>query len=73
MNNSVFGKTLEQLRKKINVKLTCKKDILIKHASRSNCISGKVFNDDLFAINKIKEKLFFNRPIYVGMAILTFP
>ena len=69
-NNAVSGKTLENLRKRINLKLTCKEDIFIKHASRSNFISGKVFNDDLFAINRIKEELVLNRPIYVGMAIL---
>ena len=58
------------MRKRINFKLTCKEDIFIKHASRSNFIFGKVFNDDLFAINRIKEELVLNRPIYVGMAIL---
>ena len=63
-------KTLEYLRKRINLKLTFTEDIFIKHASRSNFISGEVFNDDLFAINKIKEELVLNRPIYVGMAIL---
>ena len=68
MNNACFGKTLENLRKRINLKLTCKEDIFINHASRSNFISGKVFNDDLFAINK--RRLVLNRPIYVGMAIL---
>ena len=70
MNNADFGKTLENLRKRINLKLTCKEDIFIKHASISNFISGKIFNDDLFAINRIKEELVLNRPIYVGMAIL---
>ena len=29
-----------------------------------------MFNENLFAINKIKEELVLNRPIYVGMAIL---
>ena len=66
----MFGKTLENLRKRINLKLTCKEDIFIKHTSRSNFISGKVFNDDLFAIIRIKEESVLNRPIYVGMAIL---
>ena len=70
MNNTIFGKTLENLRKRINLKFTCKEDIFIKHASRSNFISGKVFNDDLFSIDRIKEELVLNRPIYVEMAIL---
>ena len=44
--------------------------IYTKHASRANFISGKMFNEKLFAINRIKEELVLNRPIYVGMAIL---
>ena len=70
MNNEVFGKTLENLKKRINLKLTINENIYTKHASRSNFISGKMFNENLFAINRIKEELVLNRPIYVGMAIL---
>ena len=70
MNNAVLGKTLETLKKRINLKLTSNEDIYTKHASRANFISGKMFNENLFAINRIKEKMVLNRPIYVGMAIL---
>ena len=70
MNNAFFGKTLENLRKRINLKLTSNEDIYTKHASRANFISDKMFNENLFAINRIKEELVLNRPIYVGMAIL---
>ena len=57
MNNAVFGKTLENLRKKINLKLTNNEDIYTKHASRAIFISGKMFDENLFAINRIKEEL----------------
>ena len=70
MKNAVFGKTIENLRKIINLKLTCKEDIFTKHALRSYFISGKVFNDDLFAINRIKEELVLDKPIYDGIAIV---
>ena len=63
-------KTLENLRKRINLKLICKENIFIKHASRANFISDKMFNESFFAINTIKEELVLNRQIYVGMAIL---
>ena len=72
MNNAVFGKTLENLRKRINLKLSNNEDIDTKHASRANFISGKMFNENLLAIKIIKEELLLNRPIYVGMAILDF-
>ena len=58
------------MRKRINLKLTSNEDIYTKHASRANFISGKMCNKNLFAINRIKEKLVLNRPIYVGMAML---
>ena len=70
MNNAVLGKTLENLRKRINLKLTSNEDIYTKHASRANFISGKMFNENLFTIYRIKEELVLNRPIYFGMAIL---
>ena len=70
MNNAVFGKTLENLRKRINLKLTSNEDIYTKHAARANFISGKMFNENLFAVNKMKEELVLNRPNYDGMAIL---
>ena len=70
MNNAVLGTTLQNLRKRINLKLTSNEDMYTKHASRASFISGKMFNEDLFAINRIKEELVLNRPIYVGMAIL---
>ena len=56
--------------KRINLKLTSNEDIYIKHASRANFISGKMFSENLFAINRIKEELVLNRPIYVGIAII---
>ena len=70
MNNAPYGKTLENLRKRINLKLTSNEDIYTKHASRANFMSGKMFNENLFAIDRIKEELVLNRRIYVGMAIL---
>ena len=70
MNNSVFGKTMENLRKRINLKLTHDEKILEKHAAKATFISAKMFNENLFAIDRIKEELVLNRPCYVGMAIL---
>ena len=70
MINAVFGKILEHLRKIINLKLTSDEDIYTKHASRASFISGNMFNENLFAINRIKEELVLNRQIYVGMTIL---
>ena len=54
----------------MNLRLTSNEDIYTKCPSRANFISGKMFNENLIAINRIKEELVLNRLIYVGEAIL---
>ena len=70
MNNSVFGKTMENLRKRQDIKLVTDKEKLSKWASRPSFIRSKIFNEDLVAVHKIKPTLTLNRPAYVGMCIL---
>ena len=70
MNNSVFGKTMENLRKRQDIKLVTDKEQLLKWASKPTFISSKIFNEDLVAVHKIKPTLKLNRPAYVGMCIL---
>ena len=70
MNNSVFGKTIENLHKRVNVTLINDPEKLLKHASKSTFISCKIFNENLVALYKIKEPLTLNGPAYVGMCIL---
>ena len=70
MNNSVFGKTMENLRKRVDIRLVTSKHKLLKLASKPTFVSSKIFNDDLVAVHKIKETLILNRPAYVGMCIL---
>ena len=70
MNNSVFGKTMESLRKRVDVKLVTTDKKLDKLTSKSTYVSSKIFNQNLMAVHKIKETLTLNRPAYVGMCIL---
>ena len=70
MNNSVFGKTMENLRKRVDVRLVTNKEKLLKLASKPTYVSSKIFNENLVAVHKIKETLTLNRPAYVGMCIL---
>ena len=70
MNNSVFGKTMENLRKRVDVRLVTDDKKLIKLASKPTYVSSKIFNENLVAVHKIKETLTLNRPAYVGMCIL---
>ena len=70
MNNSVFGKTIENLRKRVNVSLITNPKKLLKHSSKPSFVSSKIFNENLVAVQKIKESLTLNCPAFVGMAIL---
>ena len=70
MNNSVFGKTMENLRKRVDVRLITDEKKLLKITSKPTHVSSKIFNENLVAVHKIKESLFLNRPAYIGMCIL---
>lgn len=70
MNNSVFGKTMENLRKRQNIKLATDEKYLKKYCSKPIFIGGKIFNENLVAMHLIKEKLVLNKPVYVGFCIL---
>ena len=70
MNNSVFGKTMQNLRKEEDVQLVTDEKKLLKLTSKPTYVSSKIFTGNLVAICKIKETLPLNRPAYVGMCIL---
>ena len=70
MNNSVFGKTMENIRKRVDVRLVTSKEKLSKLASKPTYVSSKIFNENLVVVHKIKETLTLNRPAYIGMCIL---
>jgi len=70
MNNSVFGKTMENLRKRVDIRLVTSEKKLLKWVAKPSFVSSKIFNNNLVAIHKIKETLVLNRPVYVGQAIL---
>jgi len=72
MNNSVFGKTMENLRKRIRVDLVraSENDRMRRLVADPAYLSPKIFNGDLVAIHSTKSKLKLNQPIYVGQPVL---
>ena len=69
MINSVYGKTMENLRKRINVRLNNEKYFL-KYTSRPTHITHKIFDENYAAIHEIKPVLTLNKSIYVGFTVL---
>ena len=70
MNNSTFGKTMGNLRKRINVRLVNNAIDCKTYVSKPSFVSQKLFNKNFVAIHEIKPVLTLDKPIYVGFSIL---
>ena len=70
MNNSVFGKTMENVRKHRDIKLVTADEKRDKLVAEPNYHTTKHFSENLLAIEIKKTKVKMNKPIYLGMSIL---
>ena len=70
MNNSVFGKTIENIRKRQNIILVDNRIKAAKLTSRPNFDRATIFDRNLIAVHMKKTEVYFNKPVYVGQAIL---
>ena len=70
MNNSVFGKTMENIRNRVDVKLLNDEKSAQKLVAKPNFEHLTIFDENLVAIHMKRIKLLFNKPVYCGMAIL---
>ena len=71
MNNSVFGKTMENVRKHRDIKLATTDEKRNKLVSEPNYHTAKRFSENLLAIEmKKKAKVKMNKSVYLGMSIL---
>ena len=70
MNNSVFGKTMENVRNHRDIKLVTTDERRKKIVSESNDHTTKLFDKEFLAIEMTKTKILINKPVYLGQAIL---
>ena len=70
MNNSVFGKTMENVRKHRDIKLVTTDEKRNKLVSEPNYHTTKRFSENLLAIEMKKTKVKMNKPVYLGTSIL---
>ena len=70
MNSRVFGKTMENLRKRIYVKFVNNAKNYIKYISKPSFVSQKILGKNFLSIQEIKPVLTLIKPIYVGFSIL---
>jgi hypothetical protein len=69
-NNSLYGKTVENIRKRANIRLCNTDKKLVTYASKPTFKRSIVIDDDLVAAVMCKDVICLNRPIYVGQAVL---
>ena len=70
MNNSVFGKTMENVRNGVDIRLCSSKNEAVKLFSKVNFDRCTIFSENLIAVHMHKTKIKLNKPIYLGMSIL---
>ena len=70
MNNSVFGKTLEKFRNRVDIRLITSDKVAQKRAAKPNYDCCTIFDENLIAVHMKKTKLYFNKSIYLGMSII---
>ena len=70
MNNSAFGKTMENVRKHRDIKLVITDKRRNQLVSEPNYYTTKWFSENLLAIEIKKTKVKMNKPIYLGLSIL---
>ena len=72
MNNSVFGKTMENLRNRVDVKIVrdWENDKIRKLLSSPSYDRYTIFGNDMARIHMRKTKLLLNKPVYTAMTIL---
>ena len=68
--NSTYGKTVENLRIRMNVRLMNNKKDFLKYTNRPTYFTHKISGKDYAAIHEIKPVLMLNKPIHVGFAVL---
>ena len=70
MKNSVFGKTIENIRKHRNIKLVMTEEKYLCMVMKPNFESGVLFGENLMGCEMGKIKVVMNKPVYLGQAIL---
>ena len=69
-SNSVYGKTMENVRNRINMKLVNDRKKKAKYVKKVNFKHATKFGEKIAAVHMKKTKVILNKPIFVGAAIL---
>ena len=70
MNNSIFRKTMKNVRKHRDIKLVTRERRRNYLVSESNYHTTKVFTENLLTTKMKKTQILMNKPVYLGISIL---
>ena len=70
MNNSVFGKTMENIRNRVDVNFFNNREKAEKLVAKPSFKHCNIFSENLISIHMKRTELTFNKPVYLGMCIL---
>jgi hypothetical protein len=70
LNNAVFGKTMENVRNRVDIRLINDEATFVKLASKPTFETCQVYDENLIAVQMRKTRTVLDKPIYVGMSVL---
>ena len=68
--NATFGKTMENIRNRVNVRLIADPDRLVKATSSISFRQSEIVNPELVMVFRGRPQIKLNKPIAVGYSIL---
>ncbi|EKX44397.1 hypothetical protein GUITHDRAFT_175435 [Guillardia theta CCMP2712] len=70
MNNAVFGKTMENVRNRVKVKLPTTLEKAQKYSNKPNCTKWEIIHNEMVLVSLKEESVKLDKPIYAGFSIL---
>jgi hypothetical protein len=70
MNNAVFGKTMENMRNRVDIRLFSDKDKALRQIAKPQYEDHKIYGENLLAIKQLQKCVKLDKPIYVGLSVL---
>ena len=72
MNNSVFGKTLANIRNLVDIRLISSHKLAQEVEAKPSYVRCTIFDENLIAIQMKETKLYFNKPFILELAFLAW-
>jgi hypothetical protein len=75
LNNSCFGKTMESVRKRVDIQLVratedSERERYRKMVAKPTFAGRKIFSEELIAVHRMRSCVLLNKPVYIGLAVL---